>query len=149
MKYQSQEFRDWDNTKDNQPKHLRYKCLIFDAYGQFRIGDVFVFCEQVRVDNGNFLYVKENATENTICWAECENNMLFKKIIVDELSNEGVLFNEHSRLEYKISEQKNSIYDKQQRRFEINIFRKRGTQKVMHLPEENFIQFLKDMKYKQ
>jgi len=63
------------------------------------------------------------------------------------IPNEGVLFNQHSRLEYKISYQNNSIYDKSQRRFEIKIFRKRGTQKVMHLPEENFIQFLKEMKY--
>jgi hypothetical protein len=66
---------------------------------------------------------------------------------MEQLQDNGVLFNENSRLEYKISDQKNSIYDKQQRRFEINIFRKRGTEKVMHLPEENFIQFLKDKKY--
>jgi len=81
---------------------------------------------------------------------------------MEKLPNEGVLFNENSRLEYKISKQKNSIYDKPQRRFEINISKfiktKKledgtmqksygGSDKVMHLPEENLMVFLKDMNY--
>lgn len=68
----------------------------------------------------------------------------------EQIPNEGLLYNENSRLEYKISNQKNSIYDKPQRRFEITITRTKGHSpvKVMHLPEENFIQFLNDMKYR-
>ena len=81
---------------------------------------------------------------------------------MEQLPNEGVLFNQDSRLEYKISKQKNSKYDKPQRRFEINVSRliktvklQDGTtkktygssDKVMHLPEENLMQFLKDMGY--